>query len=147
MEQAAGRLPIGYEYRLPTEAEWEYACRAGSLGDYSGATLDALGWYAVNAQSRTHDAGVTTLNAWGLFDVHGNVSEWCVDWYDQRYYGTAAADRDPKGPGANGYYRVLRGGSWGDRARFCRSAYRSRLGPGHRSGYRGFRLSLQVEAR
>ena len=82
-EKAAGRLPNGYEYTLPTEAQWEYACRAGTTGDYNvnGATLSDLGWYADNSNSKTHPVGQKKPNAWGLYDMHGNVCEWSFDWY------------------------------------------------------------------
>ncbi len=115
----------GGEYRLPAEAEWEYACRAGSTGAYSfgdsEADLDNYGWYSANGISKTHSVGEKMPNAWGLYDMHGNVWEWCSDWYAQYPDGP---ETDPTGP-SSGSSRVLRGGSWFLEARDCRSAYRT----------------------
>jgi formylglycine-generating enzyme required for sulfatase activity len=86
----------GYTYRLPTEAEWEYACRSETTGDYA-AYLDAIGWYKVNSGSKTHPVGQMKPNAWGLHDMHGNVNEWCADSYSGNYYNTSPTN-DPKGP-------------------------------------------------
>ena len=122
--------------RLPTEAEWEYACRAGTTGKCAGnGVLDDMGWYNDNSGSKTHPVGMKRANAWGFHDMHGNVWEWCGDWYGN-YGGNAT---DPTGP-ASGSYRVLRGGCWLNFARDCRSANRFRFGPGYRSGIFGFRL-------
>ena len=127
-------------YRLPTEAEWEYACRAGTITAwYTGGTEDALqaaAWYNDNAGGKTHEVGQKTPNNFGLYDMHGNVFEWCWDWYGE-YSGNAT---DPKGPGT-GTSRVLRGGSWSGGARSLRSAYRGVIdGPGSRNDNIGFRL-------
>jgi formylglycine-generating enzyme required for sulfatase activity len=84
-----------YTYRLPTEAEWDYAALAGTTGDYAG-NLDALAWYDQNSDGRTHRAGTKQPNAWGLYDMHGNVWEWCQDWYGGY---KAAPSADPQGPG------------------------------------------------
>ena len=131
-------------YRLPTEAEWEYAARAGSTTAYSfGDDAGRLGhyaWYLSNAGTETYPVGQKQPNAWGLHDMHGNVWEWVQDWYDANYYSAGAA-LDPLGPGA-GEYRVLRGGSLYYDARECRSAYRGRNGPDVRSSNGGFRLAL-----
>jgi formylglycine-generating enzyme required for sulfatase activity len=124
----------GYVYRLPTEAEWEYACRAGTTGDYAG-NLDKMGWYDKN---KTNLVGGLNPNAWGLYDMHGNVWEWCWDWFDSGYYGKSP-DVDPKGPGS-GSYRVGRGGGWKNFAARCRSAHRSHDTPSTRSHDLGFRL-------
>ena len=113
-------------YRLPTEAEWEYACRAGSKTAYSfGADPGQLGrfaWFKDNANKKTHPIGQKQPNAWGLYDMHGNVSEWCNDIYDEAYYQKSSAD-NPRGP-AEGKQYVLRGGSWASSADASRSAYR-----------------------
>ncbi len=113
-------------YRLPTEAEWEYACRAGTDGDYSyGGDPRKLGdvaWFADNAGKKTHPVGQKKPNPWGLYDMHGNVAEWCQDVYDKSYY-QASPERNPHGP-ADGELYVLRGGSWKSNADALRSAYR-----------------------
>ena len=104
-------------FRLPTEAEWEYACRAGSKGDYGGTGhLDDMGWHAANSGDRTHSAGLKNPNAWGLHDMHGSVWEWVSDRYGP-YSSRAVAD--PPGP-ATGDFRVMRGGSWINSAWACR---------------------------
>jgi formylglycine-generating enzyme required for sulfatase activity len=100
----------GYTYRLPTEAEWEYACRAGATGDYAG-NLDDMAWRDKNSGSKTHAVGNKQLNAWGLGDMHGNVWEWCEDWHHETYYG-APMDGSAWLSGGEQKYRVLRGGSW-----------------------------------
>ena len=135
-EQKAGRV-----YRLPTEAEWEYACRAGSKTAYSfGESSKSLGDYAWfgNSNGQTHPVGEKKANAWGLFDMHGNVWEWCSDWYDE--YPTGAVS-DPVGP-REGTGRVPRGGSWNTGAAHCRTADRSRPGPSGRFYSHGFRVAL-----
>jgi formylglycine-generating enzyme required for sulfatase activity/serine/threonine protein kinase len=140
-EQQAGRLPAGYEYSLPTEAQWEYACRAVTTGDYAG-NLDALAWYSSNSGSKTHPVGTKKGNAWGLYDMHGNVWEWCLDDWHGSYNG-APADGTRWGDGS-GSYRVKRGGSWNDGASDCRSANRHYYSPEIAYGNLGFRpLVLQ----
>jgi formylglycine-generating enzyme required for sulfatase activity len=136
-ERQAGRLPEGYEYTLPTEAQWEYACRAGTTGDYAG-NLAAMAWYSQNCGDTTHAVGQKQANAWGLYDMHGNVWEWCRDWYGSYPGGSGA---DPTGP-SSGAARVFRGGSWDVVADYCRSAFRLPSGPGGRSPAMGFRLAL-----
>jgi formylglycine-generating enzyme required for sulfatase activity len=114
---------------LPTEAEWEYACRAGSTGRWSfGEDETKLGdyaWYSENSGNRMHPVGQKKPNAWGLYDMHGNVWEWCKDWYGE-YEKEAVIN--PQGP-ANGQARLLRGGSWDDVPLLLRSAYRFRVVP------------------
>jgi len=129
------------QYRLPTEAEWEYACRAGStlsfcFGDEE-TELGHYAWYEDNSQESTHPVGQLKPNAWGLYDMHGNVFEWCQDWYGE--YAPEPVT-DPTGP-SSGEFRVLRGGSWDGEAGDLRSAYRHRLTPGYRYGHEGFRVA------
>src|SRR5262249_22422074 len=124
-------------YRLPTEAEWEYACRAGTTGAYAG-NLDEMAWYSGNSDNTTHPVGQKKANAFGLYDMHGNVWEWCQDWYSENYYSQSPS-ADPTGPGS-GSYRVGRGGGWLSDERPCRSAYRGRVAPGYYNGVLGFRL-------
>jgi formylglycine-generating enzyme required for sulfatase activity len=135
-EKAASRV-----YRLPTEAEWEYACRAGSKTAYSfGEGSKSLGdyaWFDGNSNTQTHPVGEKKANAWGLYDMHGNVWEWCSDWYGEYPKGAVS---DPVGP-REGSDRVFRGGSWRNEAAFCRSADRDRSFPSFR-GLIGFRVAL-----
>lgn len=131
---------FNFTARFPTEAEWEYACRAGEEGAYSGTgDLDDMGWYDENSDDETHPVGEKEPNAWGFHDMHGNVEEWCADWYGS--YLTKA-ETDPKGP-SSGVYRVLRGGCCSCDAEFCRSAIRGRNIPGYAIWY-GFRLCCSV---
>ena len=125
-------------YRLPTEAEWEYACRAGTTTAYNtGASIsDNTGWYSSNSGDKTHPVGQKTANAWGLYDMHGNVWEWCWDWYGSYASG---AQTDPVGA-SSGSYRVGRGGGWYNSAVGLRSASRSYDNPGYRFDHIGFRL-------
>ncbi len=126
----------GGQMVLPTEAQWEYACRAGELGPYSGGTIDQVAWYDDNSEDKTHPVGMKKPNTWGLYDMHGNVWEWCADWYDYELEGGV----DPSGPdsGAN---RVGRGGSWAYYAAHCRAAYRSDGSPSLTLGNDGFRVA------
>jgi formylglycine-generating enzyme required for sulfatase activity len=127
-------------YRLPTEAEWEYAARAGSTAAYyfgdDSRRLGEYAWYGENAGGQTHPVGTLQPNAWGLYDMYGNVWEWVQDWYGEY---TAEPVTDPQGPAA-GSVRVIRGGSWDSDARNCRSAGRAPIAPGTRSDDLGFRL-------
>jgi formylglycine-generating enzyme required for sulfatase activity/tRNA A-37 threonylcarbamoyl transferase component Bud32 len=127
----------GYVYGLPSEAEWEYACRAGTTGDYAGE-LDEMGWYMENSGGTTHAVGEKKPNAWGLHDMHGNVREWCQDRYHENYDG-APSDGRVREQGSDNE-RVLRGGSWDGLAYSCRSADRSYLPPGGRGYVIGCRL-------
>jgi formylglycine-generating enzyme required for sulfatase activity len=111
-------------YRLPTEAEWEYACRAGSVTDFSGTTnLDNICWYNGNSAYNPHPVGTKQANAWSIFDMSGNVWEWCWDWYDENYY-LKNDNLNPAGP-TIGKRRVLRGGSCGDGVSYARSGNRT----------------------
>ena len=128
--------------RLPTEAEWEYAARGGSVGSpttYAGSNnIDAVAWYDDNSGNKTHPVAQKQANELGLYDMSGNVWEWCSDWYDDDYYGRSPKN-DPEGP-SSGSYRVLRGGSCHDASSKCRSSLRLRLYPGYGYGYYyGFR--------
>jgi formylglycine-generating enzyme required for sulfatase activity len=132
----------GKNYRLPTEAEWEYACRADSSGKWCfGDDLtrfEEYAWYYENSDSKTHPVGQRKPNAWGLYDMHGNVWEWCQDLYDGSYYSNSPA-QDPQGP-TQGSSRVVRGGSWGGNGDYCRSAFRNYHSPGLASIGLGFRV-------
>jgi formylglycine-generating enzyme required for sulfatase activity len=157
-ERSMNRLPKGYEYTLPTEAQWEYACRAGTTAStYAGSfenssiMLDSICWYSGNSEIGYHGkkignslagprkAGEKLPNAWGLFDMSGNLWEWCSDWYTA--YNESAAD--PSGPLA-GSSKVNRGGSWGSGPNDQRSAARAQNPPAEKSAYRGFRVALRV---
>ncbi|GEM_PF-1008630 len=128
--------------RLPTEAEWEYACRAGTTTEYYwGNSMDgSYCWYSDNSGNTTHPVGRRKPNKWGLYDMSGNVWEWCEDWYDESYYRNSSA-KDPTGPGSGGY-KVLRGGSWSHGGGNCRSGNRYSNDPDLRDwdGSRGFRV-------
>jgi formylglycine-generating enzyme required for sulfatase activity len=134
----------GAKFSLPTEAQWEYACRAGSTGIfYYGNAEDRLGdyaWFSDHAGGRTHPVGEKKPNPWGLYDMYGNVWQWCADWYDADYYRKSPAS-DPAGPSA-GSERVMRGGSWYRGALNCRSADRYRGVPGCPDYGAGFRVVL-----
>jgi formylglycine-generating enzyme required for sulfatase activity len=136
-EKKAGRV-----YRLPTEAEWEYACRAGSKAAYGfGDERDSLGdyaWFMQNLGGKTHRVGEKKPNAWGLYDMHGNIWEWCNDSYGEYPKGAVS---DPTGS-REGSIRVIRGGGWGDVAASCRSADRDGNGPSFRIFCNGFRVAL-----
>lgn len=147
---SAGQMPQDYRAALPSEAEWEYACRAGTTTDYwsgdGAAALAEVGWFDENSGSETHPVGEKPANPFGLHDMHGNVWEWCRDLWDERPYAKRAADlADPETPVADpedDRYRVYRGGSWYRTAGLCRSAIRLWGWPGYRIGFLGFRVCL-----
>jgi len=134
-------------YRLPTEAEWEFACRAESTTGFTNGAitvtgcgdpaLDEVGWYCGNAGDVFHGVGQLSPNAWGLYDLHGNLSEWCWDGYSSDY--ESLPQEDPVADGAPGQDRVIRGGFWGHGSQYCRSANRYFLQPGNGFDYLGFR--------
>lgn len=144
-----GGLPDGWKWALPTEAQWEYACRAGTTtvfhfgNSLSSRQANFNGGYPYGGApkgpylDRTMDAGSYAANAWGLHDMHGNVWEWCADWYERKLKGGV----DPQGP-STGVLRVFRGGSWSGGAALCRAADRDSIGPGIRNFGLGFRPAL-----
>ena len=135
----------GSVYRLPTEAEWEYSCRAGSTTPFGGSgQIDDMGWYEANSEGRTHPVGMKKPNAWGLFDMHGNVAEWCGDYYTPEYPDGEAVD--PTGP-AEGKQRVVRGGSFTYFLASSRSAARSSLPESYQVPHTGFRVVMEVNDR
>jgi len=150
LERKSGKLQENEEYRLPTEAEWEYACRAGTKTVFSFGNDESksgeYAWFRDNASAAgekyPHKVGLKKPNPWGLHDMHGNVIEWCSDWYDEKLSGGT----DPIGP-EEGSFRGSRGGSWGDGPDFCRSA--SRLSydkPSHRDEALGLRVARSQSA-
>jgi formylglycine-generating enzyme required for sulfatase activity len=148
-ETTASLIPAGSRYRLPTEAEWEYACRAWTstrfyYGDDPGYTnLTSYAWYLDNSSGMTHPVGQKLPNSWGLYDMAGNVAEWCQDWYSEYPGGSVT---DPNGPASPvpGFPpdRVVRGGTWGLGAAHCRSAWRVSKNPAESCDCLGFRVVL-----
>jgi formylglycine-generating enzyme required for sulfatase activity len=145
MSTICPNCPSGYVFRLPTEAEWEYACRAGTTtrfywGDYtdSDTTIKNFAWYNNNSGNTTHPVGMLLPNAWGLYDMAGNVWEWCQDWYGSYDSGP---DTDPVGP-TSGSFRVYRGDGWANEGDFCRSAFRVYHSPVDSYYDLGFRVVL-----
>jgi formylglycine-generating enzyme required for sulfatase activity len=134
-------------YRLPTEAEWEYAERAGSTSAYyfgdDESQLGDYAWYEDNSGQEAHPVGQKRPNAWGLYDMIGNILEWTQDWYGETYYAHSPS-ADPTGPSSDAF-RVLRGCGWVYAARHCRSAYRFGREPANRNENFGFRLALSPE--
>ena len=134
----------GKRFRLPTEAEWEYACRGGKKSrgyKYSGSnTIDDVAWYdgSRGSDSGAHPVATKSSNELGIYDMSGNVFEWCQDWAVSY---SSSPQTNPTGA-ASGSYRVLRGGSWYCYARYCRSSYRFSYGPGNRHDCHGLRLAL-----
>jgi len=129
-------VPGDERFHLPTEAQWEYACRAGTTGPYAG-NPDEMVWYCDKDGYETHPCGQMMPNNWGLHDMHGNVWEWCADWHAKYDPGLVT---DPTGP-ATGTLRVCRGGIWSRHANYCRVADRGSSGPAESSKYLGFRVA------
>ncbi|MCP5518555.1 MAG: formylglycine-generating enzyme family protein [Verrucomicrobiales bacterium] len=158
LAREAGVMGEGMVFRLPTEAEWEYACRAGTESAFNDGSdcsepvgqepaLDRLGWYGENSGNKTHPVGEKEPNGWGLYDLHGNLWEWCADraeWKDgvvtDTYVDGAVDPMNWKGA-----RRVVRGGGCWYVARYCRSAFRFAVEPGYRIGDQGFRLAAGQE--
>jgi formylglycine-generating enzyme required for sulfatase activity len=149
IESAQVSISGGDGFRLPTEAEWEYACRAGSTTRYcfgdDKASLEEYAWHGGNSKQRVHPVGEKKPNAWGICDMHGNVWEWCNDWYGADYYGQSPP-KEPMGP-SSGNWRVSRGGSWltQDYGNVLRCAFRLNCRPPrHRAKSYGFRVAKTV---
>ncbi len=141
IESAKAGKPV--VYRLPSEAEWEYACRAGAKAPFAGTgNEDDMAWYSDTSEEQTHPVAQKKPNAWGLFDMHGNVAEWCADYYQPEYDLKQTAD--PKGP-TEGKERVVRGGSWDRFARSARCAARTTARESYQLGTVGFRVVMEVE--
>jgi formylglycine-generating enzyme required for sulfatase activity len=140
-ERGAGRLPKGYEYTLPTEAEWEYACRAGETGRFASGHFDVNCSKSLNGKPVR--VGSFRPNAWGFYDMLGNVSEWCFDWYADYSHEVAKNPVNRTGDGK----RVLRGGSWTHYDSFCRFAVRDKADPFSHNNATGFRVALSAVAR
>ncbi len=133
----------GRKYRLPTEAEWEYACRAGMTKIYpTDNNVDKLMWYVGNSNGTTQSVAQTKPNSWGLYDMYGNVWEWCADWYGEKYYSRSSAT-NPKGV-KKGKMRVIRGGGWDNAAGQCRPAYRDKAQPDGNGAFLGMRLAMTL---
>ena len=134
-------------YRLPTEAEWEYAARGGNQSQgykYSGSdNIDEVGWYWSNSGNKTHPVGTKQPNEFGIYDMTGNVWEWCNDWYSSSYYSQSLSN-NPQGP-SSGSYRVYRGGSWNYSPSYCRVANRDYDNPSDRYNVIGFRVARTVK--
>jgi formylglycine-generating enzyme required for sulfatase activity len=144
IEKKAGRVAQGKSYQLPTEAQWEYACRAYtttaySWGNYLSDSQANYNWNKYdNRKGETHNVGNYAANPWGFFDMHGNVLEWTADWY---HYSSGNPVFDPSGP-ASGSRRVLRGGAWGSAGTQLRSAKRISVNPNDRNEFIGFRVGF-----
>ena len=128
----------GCEITLPTEAQWEYACRAGTKTPYAAENLGEVAWYAENSEYKTHEVKTKKPNAWGLYDMHGNVYEWCLD----RYSDLGAAESADPLAAEGGVTNVYRGGCWDSLARNCRSAFRMKYPATTRLDYTGLRILL-----
>jgi formylglycine-generating enzyme required for sulfatase activity len=141
-ERELGRLPTGYEYRLPTEAEWEFACRAGTTNQFhfgdDQAVAEEYGWTAENSDAMPHPVGLKLPNAWGLYDMHGNVWEWCADWFAPY---PAMPLTDPVGSVSN-KFKVFKGGGWNQEVQFARSSSRFMMSPSNGIHFVGFRVAL-----
>jgi hypothetical protein len=144
-ERENRRLPMGYHYRLPSEAEWEFACRAGTTNRFSFGDgtneADQYAWTLENSDSMTHPVGQKHPNPWGLFDMHGNVWEWCNDWFEQY---PEQPQTDPVGPSTS-KFKVFRGGGWNNTVDYARSSNRFMMSPTNGIHFVGFRVALSLE--
>jgi formylglycine-generating enzyme required for sulfatase activity len=133
---------VGRSFRLPTEAEWEYAARSGGRKEKyaGGGDVDRLGWHEGNSGGSTHPVGTKEPNGLGFYDMSGNLWEWCSDWYDRKYYQQSPRD-NPQGP-SSGSFRVMRDGCWNGSPRLARSVNRDRFRPDYSLDNIGFRLVL-----
>jgi len=139
----------GYNIRLPSEAQWEYACRAGTTTEYhfgdDPGDLGDYAWHQANSGDMTHNVGEKLPNVWGLYDMHGNVWEWCNDWHRNNYYSESPS-LDPIGPASSGSSHVFRGGSWYYIDAWLRSATRHRApDPGYSFYHLGFRVAADTQ--
>jgi formylglycine-generating enzyme required for sulfatase activity len=145
-EQEYGRLPKDWRFILPTEAQWEYACRADSTTVYHFGNdrekLPQYAWYSENSQNRTKPVGLKKKSEWGLYDLHGNVGEWCFDWYGKKYPPEGSVD--PITQKASDF-KVFRGGTYADPPERCRAAYRNRNTPETQNPWIGFRVILSLQ--
>jgi formylglycine-generating enzyme required for sulfatase activity len=130
-------LPNGWSFTLPTEVQWEYACKAGIDTDFSGGSLDEVGWYSANAKSSTHQVAFKKPNLWGLHDMHGNVWEWCSDWFTPQPLSENSPNRS-----FTGIMKVKRGGSWGSGTDECKASARRGSAPHEKSSLIGFRIAI-----
>ena len=140
-EKAAGHLPPGFVYRLPTEAEWEYACRAGTTNNFyfgEATNSEEYAWTLENSEATTHPVGLKKPNGWGFYDIHGNVWEWCSDWFELYPSGDLV---DPRGP-STGKFKVFRGGGWNHEAKFAGARNRFMMPPSNGIYFVGFRIVL-----
>jgi len=144
LERETGSIPEGWKYTLPTEAQWEYVCRAGSRAPFSAHSLGDTAWFVKNAFMSTHRVGFKRANRWGLYDMQGNVYEWCLDGYGKYDIEQAV---DPFADPRQAAYRVIRGGSWYNFARYCRSANRNQDEPEDRYDFLGFRPVLTLASK
>ncbi|MDA7921142.1 formylglycine-generating enzyme family protein [Verrucomicrobiales bacterium] len=137
LEHESGKLPKEWTYSLPTEAQWEYACRAGEPGPYSGGNLQEVTWFQENSDGKTHEVGKKKANAWGLHDMHGNVREWCLDWSTDQLAG----DQNPTGPDS-GTSQIILGGLYYNEPNYHRAARRGSTSPNTRVHGLGFRICI-----
>lgn len=135
---------LGEGYRLPTEAEWEYAAKGGNKSQgythSGGNNLSELAWFGENSGNKTHPVGEKKPNELGIYDMNGNVFEWCQDWYDHSYYGIEGSSNNPQGP-PPAIFRVVRGGSWQNGVDFCNTHLRQKYNPKSNLHNRGFRVA------